>query len=140
MIFLAFNAACVIIDILTFVCARDVLKDFLRGAIGKNKAKKKWSSITAYDRIFLRQLKIFCDEGADLLKKYYSVYIAFIFSLLPKYLTVVLVQAFYSALNNTVVLIIGIAIFLLTDAFFLVFRIPQLPHGKTKFIHYRCKR
>lgn len=140
LIFLIFIVTCVDIDLLTFFCARDVLKDILRDAIGKNSAKKKWSSLSFFDKMTLQKMKIVCDKEAGLFKKYYFYYHAFLYSLPLKYLTVLLVKLCYDTLNNYIISIIGIVIIVLSIAFFLLFRIPQLPHGRTKFIHDRRKK
>lgn len=138
--FLIVIVTCVDIDLLTFFCARDVLKDLLRGAIGKNSAKKKWSSVSFLDKIALQKLKIICDKEAGLLKKYYFYYHAFLCSLPLKYLIVLLVKLCYDTPNHFILSFTGIVIFLLSIAFLLVFRIPQLPHGRTKYIHDRRKK
>ena len=131
---------CILNDLLSFVCGREVLKDFLRGAIGKNKAKHIWSSMSFLDKLSLKKIKIICADDSDLFMKYYILYKVFIFSLLPKYLLLLLTVLWANTFGKVVTLIIGITVLLLSVGVCLVFRIPQLPDGTTKFIHYRRKR
>ena len=139
-IVLSLATGCIINDLLAFVCGREVLMDFLRGAIGKNKAKRTWSSMGFLDKLSLKKIKIVCADASDLFMKYYIFYKVLIFSLLPKYLILLLTVLWSDMFKKNVTLIIGITAFLLSVGVFLVFRIPQLPDGTTEFIHYRRKR
>ena len=127
-------ATCVIMDCLSFVNAREVLKDFLHGAIGKWKAKKTWRQFSKTDKVILNSLKLYIHEDAVLFRRYYFLYHLFIYSLVPMYIAFlsVLLLSGSSSLCNIMILIRLVISFL----FLLVFRFPRLPHVRTRFVHY----
>ena len=140
MLYYSVVAGCILFDVLSFVCARDVMRDFLRGAIGKNRAKKIWSSMSFSEKLSLKKLKTLCADGSGPFMKYYSLYYIFLFSLAPRYLIVLFAVLWSNTLGKAASIITVITVLALSFAVTLVFRIPQLPDGTTKYIHYRPKR
>ncbi len=127
--------ACILLDFLSFICAREDLKDFLIGAIGRRKAKIEWSSNPFFKRITLIFIKKHIYKEAVLFRRFYFLYHLLIFSLAPQYIVLIIISVYFKT-QLTIVLIIK---FIISFLLLLTFRIPQLPHGTSKFVHYHPK-
>ena len=122
-----------LLDSLIITCSHEILKDFLRGAVGKKNAREIWNKKRCIDKILLSFIPRFMSDNDSEFHRYYRFYRVFIFSIIPQYVFLIVAD---SLLCIDIVTIIAYVLKLLYSlATFLFFRLPQLPHGVSRFIH-----
>lgn len=133
-----FYILCFLLDSLIITCSHEIIKDFLRGAVGKKRAREIWDRIRCIDRIHLSFISQYMSDNNSELQRYYRFYRVFIFSIIPQYVFLIVTDFLFSI---DIVTIIAYVIKLVYSlSLLLFFRLPQLPHGVSRFIHNKRKK